>query len=48
MNKKHKSDLWAECWIAVAASDNCSRLRAPTEYADEMIKQYDDRFKIEE
>ncbi len=36
--------LWAQAWVAVAGSANCTKVIIPTAWADEAVRQYRARY----
>ncbi len=37
--------VWLEAWVRTAGSDNCVKLSTPTNYADECLKMFRERFR---
>ena len=41
---KTRQKLWSEVWARTAGSSNCINLSTPTKWADEALKEFDERF----
>lgn len=51
MNKNHeqqRQQLWCEVWVAVAQASNSTRKDVCTDWADEALKAFDERFALSE
>ncbi len=42
-----RREVWVAAWTATAQASNCSSSNVATRWADECLKQYDDRFKFD-
>ena len=47
MKEELKAEYWLKCWIDVANSASCTNIDIPTVYADRMLKDFDERFKVD-
>lgn len=44
-HEQARKKLWCDAWIATAGSSNCVDSAVATTYADNALRQFDDRFK---
>ena len=44
VRKAEAKQVWLAAWTACARADNCSRIEAPTEYADRCLADFRNRF----
>lgn len=50
LSKDHKTvrkQLWTYAWVQIAASSNTTHLHIPTEWADECLAKFDERFPVD-
>lgn len=43
--EQNRQQLWADVWVAVATSSNCTKVEVPTNWADHALAEFDKRFK---
>lgn len=43
-HEEQRRQLWANAWVYTASAANCNTYRAATEWADEALKAFDERF----
>lgn len=39
-----RQKVWLDAWIAITASANCTNTKAPANWADVCLKEFDSRF----
>ena len=44
-HEENRQNLWVNAWITVAGSSNCVDRSTPTGWADQALKDFDERFK---
>lgn len=45
-HKEQRKNLWANAWVHTASASDCKNCNTATQWADEALKAFDDRFPM--